>query len=171
MTTTQAQPTARKNKSNTNPLPELSRRRCAQGGGGRAVSESRRQAAMSLRAQPVGLRWPSQSPEPRRRCCAISPAEEAFGRTNAGQSGLERPGRKKLLTPRARHAAVQIAVERHGLSATRHGGLLGVDRSAVRYRKKRKDDAADRELLRALAAERRRLTCTLTLTCRQILVI
>jgi putative transposase len=31
-----------------------------------------------------------------------------------------------------------------------------VDRSAVRYRRKRKDDAADRELLRALAAERRR---------------
>ena len=31
-----------------------------------------------------------------------------------------------------------------------------MDRSAVRYRRKRKDDAADRELLRALAAERRR---------------
>jgi putative transposase len=31
-----------------------------------------------------------------------------------------------------------------------------VDRSAVRYRRKRKDDAADRQLLRALAAERRR---------------
>ena len=38
-------------------------------------------------------------------------------------------------------------------SATR---LLGVDRSAVRYRKKRQDDTADCELLRALAAERRR---------------
>jgi putative transposase len=33
---------------------------------------------------------------------------------------------------------------------------LGVDRSAVRYRGKRKDDAADRALLRTLAAERRR---------------
>jgi len=33
---------------------------------------------------------------------------------------------------------------------------LGVDRSAVRYRRKRKDDAADRELIRTLAAERRR---------------
>jgi putative transposase len=31
-----------------------------------------------------------------------------------------------------------------------------VDRSAVRYRRKRQDDAADRELLRVLAAERRR---------------
>ena len=43
-----------------------------------------------------------------------------------------------------------------GLSQRRAMRLLGVDRSAVRYRKKRKDDAADRELLRALAAERRR---------------
>jgi putative transposase len=34
--------------------------------------------------------------------------------------------------------------------------LLDVDRSAVRYRRKRKDDDADRKLLCALAAERRR---------------
>jgi putative transposase len=47
-------------------------------------------------------------------------------------------------------------VGRHGLSERRATGLLGIDRSAVRYRRKRKDDAADRELLRALAAERRR---------------
>jgi putative transposase len=47
-------------------------------------------------------------------------------------------------------------VERHGLSQRRATRLLGVDRSAVRYRKKRQDDTADRELLRALAAERRR---------------
>jgi hypothetical protein len=47
-------------------------------------------------------------------------------------------------------------VTRHGLSERRATGLLGVDRSAVRYRRKRKDDAADRELLRALAAERQR---------------
>ena len=31
-----------------------------------------------------------------------------------------------------------------------------MDRSAVRYRRKRQDDAADREFLRELAAERRR---------------
>jgi putative transposase len=52
--------------------------------------------------------------------------------------------------------AVHIVVERHGLSQRRATRLLGVDRSAVRYRRKRKDEAADRELLRALAAERRR---------------
>ena len=47
-------------------------------------------------------------------------------------------------------------MECRGLSQRRATRLLGVDRSAVRYRKKRKDDAADRELLCALAAERRR---------------
>jgi putative transposase len=46
-------------------------------------------------------------------------------------------------------------VEHHGLSQRRATRLLDVDRSAVRYRHKRKDDAADRELLHALAAERR----------------
>jgi len=35
-------------------------------------------------------------------------------------------------------------------------GLLGVDRSAVRYERKRKDDTAERQLLRELACERRR---------------
>src|SRR5256886_13178871 len=34
--------------------------------------------------------------------------------------------------------------------------LLGVDRSGLRYRPRRPDDVADRALLRALAAERRR---------------
>jgi putative transposase len=47
-------------------------------------------------------------------------------------------------------------VEHHGLSERRATGLLGVDRSGFRYRRKRKDDAADRELLRTLASERRR---------------
>ena len=55
-----------------------------------------------------------------------------------------------------RHAAVRILVSRHGLSERHATGLLGVDRSAVRYHRKRKNDAEDRALLRALAAERRR---------------
>jgi putative transposase len=42
------------------------------------------------------------------------------------------------------------------LSERRATGLLGVDRSGLRYRRRRPDDAADRALLRALAAERRR---------------
>jgi putative transposase len=55
-----------------------------------------------------------------------------------------------------RHAAVRTLVSRHGLSERHATGLLGVDRSAVRYHRKRKDDAEDRALLRELAAERRR---------------
>jgi putative transposase len=42
------------------------------------------------------------------------------------------------------------------LSERRAAGLLEVDRSALRYRHKRPDDAADRALLRRLAVERRR---------------
>jgi putative transposase len=42
------------------------------------------------------------------------------------------------------------------LSERRAAGLLKVDRSALRYRHKRPDDAADRALLRGLAVERRR---------------
>ena len=55
-----------------------------------------------------------------------------------------------------RHAAVRHVVEHSGLSQRRASRLLGVDRSAVRYRRRRKDDAADRELIKTLAAERRR---------------
>jgi putative transposase len=47
-------------------------------------------------------------------------------------------------------------VERHGLSQRRATGLLGVDRSTVRYERKRKDDTSERQLLRELASERRR---------------
>src|SRR4029077_3471936 len=83
-------------------------------------------------------------------------AQEAPGRTDAGQRSVEGSRRKKLLTPRTRHATVRHVVERHGLSQRRATRLLDVDRSAVRYRRKRKDDDADRKLLRALAAERRR---------------
>ena len=42
------------------------------------------------------------------------------------------------------------------MSERRTTRLLGVDRSGLRYRPRRPDDAADRALLRALAAERRR---------------
>jgi putative transposase len=55
-----------------------------------------------------------------------------------------------------RHAAVRHVVEHSGLSQRRASRLLGVDRSAVRYQRRRKDDAADRELIKTLAAERRR---------------
>ena len=60
------------------------------------------------------------------------------------------------VTPPAPAVRGEIELREGGLSERRATRLLEVDRSAARYRKKRKDDAADRELLRALAAERRR---------------
>lgn len=47
-------------------------------------------------------------------------------------------------------------IEHHGLSERRATRLLSVDRSAVRYERKRKGDEAERALLKELAAERRR---------------
>jgi putative transposase len=47
-------------------------------------------------------------------------------------------------------------MDHHAMSERRATGLLDVDRSAVRYVRKGKDDAAERALLRELAAERRR---------------
>ncbi len=47
-------------------------------------------------------------------------------------------------------------MERHGLSQRRACRLVGLDRSTLRYRCKRPDDAAVRQRLRELAAERRR---------------
>jgi putative transposase len=47
-------------------------------------------------------------------------------------------------------------IEHHGLSERRATRLLSVDRSAVRYEKKRGRDDAERALLKELAAERRR---------------
>jgi putative transposase len=47
-------------------------------------------------------------------------------------------------------------MEAHGVSERRACSILKVDRSSVRYRSTRPDDAAVRERLRALAAVRRR---------------
>jgi putative transposase len=47
-------------------------------------------------------------------------------------------------------------MERHGLSQRHACELVGLDRSTLRYQRKRPDDAALRQRLRELAAERRR---------------
>jgi putative transposase len=52
--------------------------------------------------------------------------------------------------------AVGRVMERHGLSERHACRLVGLDRSTLRYRRKRPDDAAVRQRLRELAAERRR---------------
>ena len=60
------------------------------------------------------------------------------------------------MTPAARRAAVNSACEAHGISERRACSIIGTDRSTVRYRHRRTDDAAFRDRLRELAAERRR---------------
>ena len=60
------------------------------------------------------------------------------------------------MTPAARRAAVSCAREAHGISERRACSIIGADRSAIRYRHRRSDDASARQRLKALAAERRR---------------
>jgi len=61
-----------------------------------------------------------------------------------------------VVTPVARRTAVTHAREAHGITERRACSILGADRSAIRYRHRRSDDAATRRRLRELAAERRR---------------
>ena len=84
------------------------------------------------------------------------PAEEAAGGGDAGQRGVEGHHGKKVVTPAARRAAVTAAREAHGISERRACSIIGADRSAMRYRHRRADDAATRTRLKELAAERRR---------------
>ena len=62
----------------------------------------------------------------------------------------------KVLTPAAKRAAAAYAQQAHGISQRRACSLLGVDRTTVRYRARRPDDASVRTRLRELATERRR---------------
>lgn len=61
-----------------------------------------------------------------------------------------------MVKPAARKTAVQAVQHAHGISERRACTIIGADRSAVRYRQRRTDDAAERARLKALAAERRR---------------
>lgn len=61
-----------------------------------------------------------------------------------------------MVTPAARREAVAILVERHEMSERRACAVIGADRTSIRYRSRRPDDADLRERLRALASERRR---------------
>jgi putative transposase len=61
-----------------------------------------------------------------------------------------------MVTPAARRQAVAHACEVHGMSQRRACSIIGADRSTVRYCRRRPDDDALRQRLRALAAERRR---------------
>jgi len=61
-----------------------------------------------------------------------------------------------MVTPAARRAAITAAREAHGISERRACSIIGADRSVMRYRHRRLDDAAVRARLKELAAERRR---------------
>jgi putative transposase len=61
-----------------------------------------------------------------------------------------------VVTPAARRAEVAAAREAHGISERRACSIIGADRTAMRYRHRRADDASMRLRLKELAAARRR---------------
>jgi putative transposase len=63
---------------------------------------------------------------------------------------------KKMVTPDAKREAVAHVMAVHGISQRRACEVLAVDRSSIRYRSIRPDDAAERAAMKAVAAERRR---------------
>src|SRR4051794_24055356 len=79
-----------------------------------------------------------------------------FG-TDAGQCRVEGPARKKMVTPAACREAVAHLRSGFAMSERRACRVAEADRSSVRYRRRRPDDALVRERLKALAAQRRRV--------------
>ena len=61
-----------------------------------------------------------------------------------------------MVTPGAKRDAVTHLCKEHEVSQRRACSVLGVDRSSVRYRSVRPDDAELREAMKAVAIERRR---------------
>lgn len=61
-----------------------------------------------------------------------------------------------MVAPDAKRKAVAHVVAVHGVSQRRACDVLAVDRSSVRYRSLRPDDAAGRAAMKAVASERRR---------------
>lgn len=61
-----------------------------------------------------------------------------------------------MVTPDARRKAVAHACAEHGVSQRRACQALSVDRTSMRYRSVRPDDAGLREVMKAVAGERRR---------------
>lgn len=61
-----------------------------------------------------------------------------------------------MVTPAARRDAVAHVCEEYGVSQRRACTILSVDRSSVRYRNVRPDDATIREAMKKVASERRR---------------
>ena len=83
-------------------------------------------------------------------------AEATAGRGHARQCWAEGPAWKKMVTPAARREAVAHLRASLGVSGRRACGIVGADRTSVRYRSRRGDDAALRGRLCELAHQRRR---------------
>lgn len=61
-----------------------------------------------------------------------------------------------MVTPDVKRDAVAHVCAQHGVSQRRACEVLSVDRSSMRYRSVRPDDAAIREAMKKVASERRR---------------
>ena len=61
-----------------------------------------------------------------------------------------------MVTPDVKRDAVVHAMQEHGVSQRRACEALSVDRSSMRYRSVRPDDASIREAIKKVASERRR---------------
>ena len=61
-----------------------------------------------------------------------------------------------MVTPVARREAVAHLCQTYAVSERRACRVIGSDRTSIRYRSQRPDDAVIRQRLRCLAAERRR---------------
>lgn len=61
-----------------------------------------------------------------------------------------------MVTPAAKRDAVAHLQLQHGVSERRTCDVLQIDRSSVRYKSTRSDDADLREAMKIMAAERRR---------------
>src|SRR5260370_29699097 len=83
-------------------------------------------------------------------------AEEVACRGDAGQGDVEGCRGKKMATPAARREAVAHLRVAYEVSERRACSVLGADRTSVRYRGRRADDASIRARLRELAGIRRR---------------
>ena len=76
--------------------------------------------------------------------------------SKCGQCNVERYQLKKVVTPAARRNAATYLCKLHGVSERRVCSVLKIDRSSVRYKSVRPDDADLREAMKKVASERRR---------------
>ena len=83
-------------------------------------------------------------------------AEEAAGRAVARQCDAEGCRFAKVVTPDAKRDAMPHLRKGHEVSQRQACCVLGADRSSVRYRSVRPDDADLRKAMEAVAVERRR---------------